>query len=40
VRNILKHLNRAIGESAEMLEILDEPHEIQDKSSESLVISS
>jgi len=30
IRNILKQMNRAIGESAEMLEILDEPHEIID----------
>jgi len=32
IRQILKQLNRAIGESAEMLEILDESHEILDHS--------
>lgn len=32
IRQVLKQLNRAIGESAEMLEILDEPHEIIDHS--------
>lgn len=38
VRQILKQLNRAIGESAEMLEILDEPHEIFDRSSTALAM--
>lgn len=32
IRQVLKQLNRAIGESSEMLEILDEPHEIVDHS--------
>ena len=32
IRQVLKQLNRAIGESSEMLEILDEPHEIIDHS--------
>jgi len=32
VRNTLKSVNKAIGESAEMLEILDAPHEIIDHS--------
>ena len=36
IRNILKQMNRAIGESAEMLEILDEPHEIIDHSDKVL----
>ena len=39
VRQILKQLNRAIGESAEMLEILDAPHEIIDHSDTVLDIS-
>ncbi len=39
IRNVLKQLNRAIGESAEMLEILDEPHEIVDHSDELLDVS-
>lgn len=30
VRQIFKQMNKAIGESAEMLEILDAPHEIVD----------
>ncbi len=38
IRQILKQLNRAIGESAEMLEILDEPHEIIDHSDTELVV--
>ena len=36
IRNILKQVNRAIGETAEMLEILDEPHEIIDHSDTTL----
>lgn len=36
IRQILKQINRAIGESAEMLEILDEPHEIIDHSDKQL----
>ncbi len=39
IRQVLKQLNRAIGESAEMLEILDEPHEIQDHSDKLLDVS-
>ena len=39
IRQVLKQLNRAIGESAEMLEILDEPHEIQDRSDKILDVS-
>lgn len=39
IRHILKQLNRAIGESAEMLEILDEKHGIQDHSDTSLDVS-
>lgn len=39
IRSILKQLNRAIGESAEMLEILDEPHEIKDHTKSVLNIS-
>lgn len=38
IRNILKQINRAIGESAEMLTILDEPHEIVDHSDKKLVV--
>ena len=38
IRNILKQLNRAIGESAEMLTILDEPHEIVDYSDKKLAV--
>jgi len=40
IRNVLKQLNRAIGESAEMLEILDEPHEIVDYSDQALMVES
>ena len=40
IRNVLKQLNRAIGESAEMLEILDEPHEIKDHSDQELQVNS
>jgi ABC-type multidrug transport system fused ATPase/permease subunit len=40
VRNILKKMNRAIGESAEMLEILDTEHEIVDHSDALLDVSS
>ena len=36
VRQVLKQLNRAIGESAEMLEILDDPHEIIDHTTAQL----
>lgn len=36
IRNILKQMNRAIGESSEMLAILDEPHEIVDHSDAAL----
>lgn len=36
VRQILKSLNRSIWESAEMLEILDTPHEIIDKTNNEL----
>lgn len=39
IRQVLKQLNRAIGESAEMLEIFDEPHEIQDHSDKFLDVS-
>lgn len=39
VRQILKEINRAIGESAEMLEILDTPHEIVDHSDAVLHVS-
>lgn len=38
VRHILKQLNRAIWESAEMIEILDEPHEIIDHSTATLEV--
>lgn len=38
IRQILKQLNRAIGESAEMLEILDAPHEIIDTSDKKLKV--
>lgn len=38
IRHILKQLNRAIGESAEMLEILDMPHEIVDHSDKLLSV--
>ncbi len=40
IRNILKQLNRAIGESAEMLEILNMQHEIVDHSDAMLQVSS
>ena len=39
IRQILKQMNKAIGESAEMLEILDEQHEIQDRSDALLEVS-
>jgi len=39
VRNMLKQLNRSVGESAEMLEILDQPHEIVDHTDKQLHIS-
>jgi len=39
VRNIFKQINRAIGESAEMLEILDQPHEIIDHANKLLQVS-
>lgn len=39
IRQILKQINRAIWESAEMLEILDEPHEIIDNSDTVLQVS-
>jgi ATP-binding cassette, subfamily B, bacterial len=39
IRQILKQINRAIWESAEMLEILDEPHEIIDHSDRILHVS-
>ncbi len=38
IRQILKQLNKAIGESAEMLEILDTPHEIIDRSDKKLIV--
>jgi ABC-type multidrug transport system fused ATPase/permease subunit len=38
IRNILKQVNRAIGESAEMLEILDAPHEIIDHTDATLTV--
>ena len=40
IRNILKQVNRAIWESAEMLEILDAPHEIIDHSDIPLQVAS
>jgi len=39
IRYVLKQLNRAIGESSEMLEILDEPHEIIDHTDTPLQVS-
>lgn len=39
IRQVLKQLNRAIWESAEMLEILDEPHEIIDHTDKELHVS-
>lgn len=38
VRQVLKKFNRVIGESAEMLEILDTPHEIIDHTDKELVV--
>ncbi|MEI6673295.1 MAG: hypothetical protein WCL02_08565 [bacterium] len=38
VRQIFKQINRAIGESSEMLEILDEPHEIIDITDKKLQV--
>lgn len=38
VRNVLKMINKAIGESAEMLTILDQPHEIVDNSTTALEV--
>lgn len=38
VRQVLKQINRVIGESSEMLEILDEPHEIIDTSDKILAV--
>lgn len=38
--NIFRHLYRWFSESAEMLEILDAPHEIQDKTNNELIVSS
>ncbi len=40
VRQIFKQVNRAIGESSEMLEILDEQHEIVDRSATKLHVES
>jgi len=40
VRQIFKQVNRAIGESSEMLEILDEQHEILDRSDSKLHVKS
>lgn len=40
VRQIFKQVNRAIGESSEMLEILDEQHEILDHSDTKLHVES
>jgi ATP-binding cassette, subfamily B, bacterial len=40
VRQIFKQVNRAIGESSEMLEILDEQHEILDHSDAKLYVES
>ncbi len=39
IRHILKQMNKAIGESAEMLEILDEGHEIVDHTDRQLSVS-
>ncbi len=36
--NIFKRLNKSVGDSAEMLEILETPHEIQDKTDKKLNI--
>lgn len=38
--NIFRHLYKWFSESAEMLEILDAPHEIQDRTNNELIISS
>lgn len=38
IRHILKQMNKAIGESAEMLEILDEEHEIVDHTDRQLSV--
>ena len=40
VRHILKSLSRALWESTEMLEILNTPHEIQDRTNKKLKITS
>jgi ABC-type multidrug transport system fused ATPase/permease subunit len=40
VRHILKSMSRALGESTEMLEILETPHEIVDLTDKKLKISS
>lgn len=38
VRQIFKQMNKAIGESAEMLQILDMKHEIIDRSDTALIV--
>lgn len=38
VGNVFRHLYKSFGESAEMIEILDEPHEIIDHSTEILEV--
>lgn len=40
IGNIFRHMYRAFSESAEMLEILDEPHEVQDHSHHKLNVES
>ena len=40
VRHILKSMSRALGESTEMLEILNTPHEIQDHTNKKIKITS
>ena len=40
IRNVLKNLNRAFGHATEMIEMLDEPHEIADRSSKKIQVKS
>ena len=38
IGNVFRHLYKSFGESAEMIEILDEPHEIIDHSTATLEV--
>jgi len=40
IRNVMKNLNRAFGHAIEMVEMLDEPHEIIDRTNEIMQVTS